>query len=283
MLLVLTVDLTRIDRHMPRVSVLTAAHAPGAAFLAETAESILTQELPPGWDLEWIVQQDGVGSIASLLPDDARVRLDVNGAQLGAATTRNLALSRARGTLLQNLDADDLLLPGAIAHQINVFEVNDNIHWAIGQADDLMPDGSRRTFPPDLPFGRVEPGAVNAWATDHGGNWPIHCAGLMYRTASLRALGGWGGLPFDEDLALFGTLSEIASGWSDERFTWLYRQHPDQLIRSGARDRWSEQCRTYVLQRVRAVRLAGVSIATAADDLGDVITVQASRKDPDGL
>lgn len=47
------------------------------------------------------------------------------------------------------------------------------------------------------------------------GNWPIHCAGLMMRTATLRALGGWAATPADDDLAMFAALSKVVDGYND--------------------------------------------------------------------
>ena len=46
---------------MPTVSILTAAYAPTAKCLPETIASVREQILPTGCDLEWIVQEDGVG------------------------------------------------------------------------------------------------------------------------------------------------------------------------------------------------------------------------------
>jgi ABC-type sugar transport system permease subunit len=34
-------------------------------------------------------------------------------------------------------------------------------NWAIGQADDLMPDGTRRPYPSPIPFGVMKAGQVN--------------------------------------------------------------------------------------------------------------------------
>jgi glycosyltransferase involved in cell wall biosynthesis len=270
---------------MALLSVLTPVHAAGAGFLAAAGESVLGQELPPGWELEWVVQEDGPASeIVDQLTGDRRIQHAANGARLGAAATRNLALSRASGALLQNLDADDLLLPGSLATLINVFDASPSVHWAIGQADDLMPDGSRKTFPPDLPFGIVPAGVVNAWAIEHGANWPIHCAGVMYRTASVRALGGWAAVPFDEDLVMFAALSQITAGWFDESHTWLYRQHEGQLIRSDQQRLWSHAGRRIALQRAKATCLAGVTLrGTAVDDtpLVDVAAPMKSAADLD--
>ncbi|MEV0271152.1 glycosyltransferase [Hamadaea sp. NPDC050747] len=245
---------------MPLISVLSTTHIAGATYLEDALESVAAQRLPPGWELEWVIQDDGPESELRdrLTAKYDWVRYEANGARLGIAATRNFALARVRGQLVQNLDHDDLLLPGAL-DLVQRFD-DHRIHWAIGQADDLMPDGSRKSFPPALPFGRIPAGTVNAWADEHGGNWPIHCAGLMMRTASLRAVGGYAGTPADDDVVMFAALSEAADGWWDEQFTWLYRQHAGQTIRDPNWARWGETGRRIALQRANAVRHAGMQL-----------------------
>ena len=269
-------------RAMRIISVISAVHPAGAGFLDATADSVLSQELPENWQLEWVLQEDGLGDagVGNRVPHDDRVRFAVNGARLGASGTRNLALRRVRGELVQNLDADAVLLAGALLHQIGVLERDPELHWAVSQADDLMPDGSRVAFPADLPFGRVERGVVNTWAMQHGGNWPIHCAGLIFRTASLRAMGGWGGVPFDEDLVLFAALSEVSPGWFDETVRWLYRQHPNQMVKSGSGYLWSEKIRGIALQRVLAVRSVGLTLGAVTTGWEEEVQVGAVRKSP---
>lgn len=264
---------------MPLISVLTPVHRAGAGYLDETLASVRSQVLPSGWELEWVVQEDGPASeIVDRLSGADEVRYAANGAKFGAAATRNLALSRVRGALTQNLDADDLLLPGAVAALIAAFHSHSGVHWGVGQADDLLPDGSRASFPPDLPLGVVGAGVVNAWAAAHGGNWPIHCAGAMYRTASLRAVGGWAGAPADEDVIMFAALSEITDGWFDPSLTWLYRQHRGQTIRSEQQRRWSDTGRRMALQRARAVRLARLDLTGIDVDDDPDMTVAAPMK-----
>jgi hypothetical protein len=99
------------------------------------------------------------------------------------------------------------------------------------------------------------------------GNWPIHGAGLMLRTAALRALGGWAGLPVDEDLCMFAGLSQIADGHNFDGVTWLYRQHPNQTTRSVAKRHLSEASRRFALQRARAVRIADLNFGARAESL----------------
>jgi glycosyltransferase involved in cell wall biosynthesis len=260
---------------MPLLSIITAAYSPTATFLPETMASVAAQEMPDGWELEWIVQEDGPeSSLMDTLKSLDIVEYRANGDKLGIAPTRNFALSRASGSLIQALDQDDVLLPGHLATLISRF-VEYPIHWAVAQADDLLPDGTRRAYPSDIPFGLQPAGAVNKWAVQHGGNWPIHCAALMMRTSSVRALGGWVGIPYDDEVALFAALSEITDGYYDEAITWLYRHHALQIHRTEAARSRSMDCRRVALQRARAARTAGLSFDADAshdtfDDLTDV-------------
>jgi glycosyltransferase involved in cell wall biosynthesis len=249
---------------MPTVSIITAVHARGAAFLDETTASVAAQQLPTGWHLEWLVQEDSSEPmLAERFQAVDFANYDAVGMQLGIAATRNLALARASGDVVQVLDADDLLLPGALARLVRAFD-DPSIHWAVGQADDLMPDGSRVSWDSAMPYGVLKAGAINKWAEANGANWPIHCAGLMIRTTSLRALGGWVGLPHDEDVAMFAALSEVTDGQNVDQVTWLYRQHPGQVTREKSTRHVVTETRRYAMQRAVAARLAGLRLSDAA-------------------
>lgn len=243
-----------------RISIITAAYAPLSDYLPETIRGVLSQELPEGWELEWLIQEDGSEPrLADLVADLPGVSYAANHAQTGIAATRNLALARATGELVQVLDHDDVLLPGALARLIPHFD-DSSIHWAVGQADDLLPDGTRRPYESALPFGVIEPGVVNTWAMEHGGNWPIHCAGLLMRTHLVRAFGGWGGAPVDDDVIMFSALSECVAGYNDPATTWLYRIHDRQTHRSATWRERSADGRRIALQRVEAIRATGLRI-----------------------
>jgi glycosyltransferase involved in cell wall biosynthesis len=262
---------------MPIISVLTAAYAPSAKFLPETMRSVLSQKLPDGWELEWVVQEDGPApGLEDLLSGDSRIKYAANSTALSIGATRNLALSRVAGDLVQVLDHDDVLLPGALTTMIPAFSTP-KVQWAIGQADDLLPDGTREEWPSALPFGQLSAGAVNNWAVEHDGNWPIHCAGLIMRTATVRALGGWAGLPYDDDIVMFSCLSEIADGYNEPSTTWLYRQHPAQVTRSDSRREWSDTVRKIALQRAASVRASGLTIDETRVSMtsNDIHTIRA--------
>src|SRR5580693_1094769 len=164
---------------MPLISILSTVYGPSATYLDETIASVQGLTLPAGWEIEWIVQEDGAEpSLADRLKPIDIIDYQANNAQLGLALTRNLALSRVSGSLVQALDHDDILLPGALTTLIPRFG-DARVQWAIGQADDLLPDGTREVYKSAIPFGLTRAGTMNQWAFAHDGNWPIQCAALM--------------------------------------------------------------------------------------------------------
>ncbi|MCP2340472.1 glycosyltransferase family A protein [Actinomadura rupiterrae] len=246
---------------MPLISIITAAHAPSATYLSETAKAIEAVKLPEGWDLEWVVQEDGADpKLREFFAPIPYAKYDAAGRQLGIALTRNLALTRASGVLLQALDQDDMLLPEVFTTLIPHFAER-GVHWAIGQADDILPDGTRKPYPSPIPFGLKRPGEVNEFAEADGGNWPIHGAALMLRTATFRALGGWTGIPYDDELATFAALSQICEGYYDEAITWLYRHHPGQTHRTEGAQQLSAAGRRIALQRAVAAQATGMTFS----------------------
>jgi hypothetical protein len=80
----------------------------------------------------------------------------------------------------------------------------------------------------------------------------------MIRTTPLRALGGWTGIPHDDDVSMFAALSEITDGYYDEKLTWLYRHHPLQLSRTPSAISRSIEGRRIALQRAYAMRASGL-------------------------
>lgn len=244
-----------------RLSIITAAYAPHVDLFDATIDGVRSQALPEGWELEWLVQEDGPApSLGPRLASVPNVRYAANEAHTGLAATRNLALSRATGDVVQVLDHDDVLLPGALMQLLPRFD-DRGTHWVTGQADDLLEGGKRRSNESALPFGPVPAGQVNDWAIEHGGNWPIHCAGLLLRTVVVRVVGGWGGTPVDDDIVMFSALSELADGYIDPAVTWLHRIHPRQSHYSARFRERSSDGRRIALQRIEAIRAVNLSVA----------------------
>jgi glycosyltransferase involved in cell wall biosynthesis len=98
-------------------------------FLAETLESAFIQTYPR---TEVIVIDDGStdGTVGLIRSYADRLKAEF-GSNRGASVTRNRGTALARGEFIQYLDADDLLVPDAIAQRIAVLqETNADIAYS---------------------------------------------------------------------------------------------------------------------------------------------------------
>src|SRR6185437_6998013 len=212
------------------VSVITAAHMLTVPYLLEAYESLVVQELPAGWSWEWLLQEYGqTGSVAGVMPDDPRISVG-SGRFGGPGVTRTMALSRAQGELVRNLDADDKLLPGAIARDIKVLTEHPTVGWTTSRLLNWLPDGkivSWRHHNPDE--GVLTRGAIlESWRSN---DWflPIHPVTICIRRDLLLALGGWMALPSAEDTGLLIAASVTTDGYFINEPSLLYRNHPHQM------------------------------------------------------
>jgi len=245
---------------MPLLSVLTAAIGERVKLTQEAGESLAAQELPDGWDLEWVVQEDGPDPrLEDVVGRFPFARYEANGERLGIPTTRNIALSRVRGELVHPLDCDDLVLPSGLAVAVEAFTAHPRIHWVANQADDLLPDGTRVPFPLPIPSGPVAPGVISA-RIGAGETCNIHPAGVTMRVATVRALGGWVANPRGEDDALILAVTELAPGYLTEEATWLYRKHDGQTMRQPWYPDFTATAMRVVAQRLAALREIGLQL-----------------------
>ncbi|MFI6758296.1 glycosyltransferase [Micromonospora sp. NPDC050417] len=212
------------------VSVITPVHWPSLGYLAGAYESLVGQEMPDGWDWQWLVQEDGQDALlADQIPElDPRISPG-SGRPGGPGVARTLALSRAEGELIKVLDADDQLTPGALARDIAVLTGEPGVGWTTAGVLDLLPDGSTEEWSQDPPEGLINLGAVLAYwqANDYG--LPVHPATLCIRTELLLALGGWMALPASEDTGLLLAANTISPGWFIAEPGLLYRKWPGQM------------------------------------------------------
>lgn len=212
------------------ISVITAVHAPGVKYLHEAYESLSNQELPDGWRWEWIVQEDGeLDVVKNALPRDPRISYGC-GRIGGPGVARTVALARVTGELVRNLDADDRLLPGALARDIEILERYPGIGWTTTKVLDLLPDGSIKEWP----YGDPEEGVIPLnWVLTfwRDNNWllPVHPTTLCIRRNLLVALGGWMALISGEDTGLVIAANVISQGYFIREPSILYRKHPDQV------------------------------------------------------
>src|SRR6266536_4963239 len=164
------------------LSVITPVYAPAATYLPDAYESLVAQKLPTGWDREWLVQEDGeTGSIKKLLPeDDSRIRLET-GRRGGPEVARNLALARARGSMVKALDADDILCPGTLSRDIKILSEHSDVVWTTSRVIDLLPDGSTAGFDYDPPEGKLIGVDVFHHWREHDYRASVHPATLCVR------------------------------------------------------------------------------------------------------
>ncbi|MER7331202.1 MULTISPECIES: glycosyltransferase [unclassified Micromonospora] len=216
------------------VSVITPVHAPSIEHLAGAYESLAKQEMPAGWDWQWLVQEDGqTGALVDALPDDPRISLGT-GRSGGPGVARTLALARVSGDLIKVLDADDQLTPGALARDIAAFTAHPQIGWTTSRVLDLLPDGSTAGWEKDPAGGVVARGSVLSFWRANDYRASVHPATLCLRRDLVFALGGWMALPASEDTGLLLAANAVSEGYFTREYGLLYRKWPGQVTSQAA-------------------------------------------------
>jgi glycosyltransferase involved in cell wall biosynthesis len=232
----------------PQVSVLTAAKQPNSTFLLDAYSSLLKQKIT--W--EWLIQIDGKDSkLPDAIADDKRVFIVANGKSYGESITRNMALRRARSDIIQNLDSDDYLLPGALDDMYEHIRTG-KYAYVFGRDLSLAQDGTTIDYGGGLKVGVILPGVIyRRWLTIH--MTPVHPAGIMWRKDVLFKYGGWHALSSGEDTALMLAASVKHPVFFLDRDTFIYRLHDKQLTsqpgyRKAQEDNWN-----FIKQRIEAL------------------------------
>lgn len=213
---------------MPLVSVLTPTQAHNADHIGAVWQSVAGSVLPAGWEVEWLVQEDGAcPAVDRLLPDDARIRYDALGVQVGSAATRNHALARARGDVVAGMDHDDWYQAGGLAALLAPLVDHHDVAWSCGRCTWVMEDGGTWTKDDVLPPGPVPPRTV----TDHfltTDDFPFPAAVTAFRRTALIAHGGWPAVARSTDAVLVAAFSDRWDGWWVDQAVAAYRRWPAQ-------------------------------------------------------
>lgn len=238
------------------ITVITAVHGPAAHHLPDAYKSLVGQELPNGWDWQWVIQEDGeTDDVAPHVPDDQRVSFG-QGRAGRAAMARTMGLSRAEGDYVKVLDADDMLTAGALARDLSALVDHPGVSWATSRVLDLLPDGSTLGFDQDPPQGVLERGSVLEHWKAHDFRAQVHPATLFMRRDLLLALGGWMALPASEDTGLLLALSAVSRGWFTAETGLLYRKWPGQVTSQAAHVHEGEREARMAVVEARANALA---------------------------
>lgn len=108
----------------PLISVIIPCYNQGQ-FVSDAIRSVKEQNLA---DIEIIVINDGstddiTADVLAAFSNDSSINL-VHTQNQGLSATRNLGVQLAKGTFIQFLDADDILLPGKLTANLKSFENN---------------------------------------------------------------------------------------------------------------------------------------------------------------
>lgn len=217
---------------MAAVSVCVPAYE-AARTLEQTLSSILSQDV----DFELLVldnaSTDRTGEIAASF-DDPRVRVERNETTLAIGDNWNRAIALSTGDLVKVVCADDILLPGALAAQLEVmadpaFAISSSRFQVIDEQGELVETGLGL---PGLEGVRTAQALartiVRRGPADFGPT-----AAAMFRREHFDRVGGLRGdlvFPMDVDLfarvgqfGLFFGLPEVAAAWRASSFNLCAR------------------------------------------------------------
>lgn len=186
----------------PLVSVIVPCFNHGR-YLGEALESILAQSYEH-W--ECLVVDDGSTDETSAVADvycrkDARIsHLKLRNGGVSAA--RNAGLDIAKGSLIQFLDADDLILPGKLEVMVSAMESHRSLvvafcNWCWSQKDGPPRMKPSRFGDPTLRMERPILDLASRWETDL--SIPVHCFLLDARIFGEHRIRFDDALPTHED------------------------------------------------------------------------------------
>ncbi|WP_215548640.1 hypothetical protein [Amycolatopsis sp. CA-230715] len=163
-------------------------------------------------------------------------------------------MNRAAGEFVRCLDADDVLLPGALARDIECLH---RVAWCVSAGLDLHPDGTTTPGPCDPPDGPLAEGRF--YAEQEQDQLSVLAANFAAHRGLVRALGGWTATTGAETIGLLLAAEAIAAGEFIAEPSMLYRQHPAQTTASSrywAEDEHETRIEA-VLARAREIRAQG--------------------------
>lgn len=214
----------------------------GAATIAETIRSVLSQELA-GSSLEVVVSDnrstDGTEDVVRPFLSDPRVRYHRSERDLELFESFQRAVELGSGEAFLALGADDVLLPGCLAHLEERLGSGGGDDVALAGCAARVIDGGGRPLPLRLrprPLGRVPGRELRARLLRTGLNLVGSPSTVLIRRAAFDAAGGFrADAGYAGDLDLWLRLSEVGDADLSSAELALYRVHADSFTSSRAR------------------------------------------------
>jgi len=246
-------------RDTPKVSIV-CAFLNGAAFIAETVESVLAQTVQ---DFELILVDDGstdpsremAKAWAAERPGQVRYLEHPGHQNRGLSASRNLGIAAATGHYVAFVDADDVWTPTKLAEQLAILEAHPEAamvcgvvcYWNSwrGGEDRIVPSGcniDQVTLPPDALLQLYPLGKAAAPCPSD----------LLVKRSVVDMLGGFeshfeGPLQLYEDQGFLAKLYLQAPVIFSSTQTLYYRQHPHSIVAEVTRSGKYRQVRGYFL------------------------------------
>nr|WP_246214907.1 glycosyltransferase [Modestobacter muralis] len=215
-------------------------------FFDDAIRSVLAQDHP----VELLLCDDGSGPAstaiardwAALEPHRVRYLEHPGHGHRGMSATRNLGIRAARGDLVAFLDADDVWLPGHVAHEVALLEEHPEAGLVCGQAMEWhswRPGATGDEWTPlPWPPGSVVPAPRMLTATLRRGAYRTPTCSLLVRRRLLEQVGGaadeFPGM--FEDQALLAELHTAAPAVVSGTRTALYRRHAGSTTARSVQD-----------------------------------------------
>jgi glycosyltransferase involved in cell wall biosynthesis/GT2 family glycosyltransferase len=172
---------------VPTVTVLMAMFN-SAPYLREAIDSILTQTFT---DFELVIVDDGSTDASRAIVEsyaDPRIRLLVNGENIGLSRSLNRGLGQSRGRYIARMDADDISEPNRLARQVDFMDRHNDVA-VLGSCCGLIDDNGDSLGRRHLPCDDAE----IRWALQFCNPF-VHSAVMIRRAAAPE--GSW----YDESL-----------------------------------------------------------------------------------
>ena len=197
-----------------------------ARFLAEAIESALTQSPGP---VEVLVVNDGSTDDTSAVAGRYPAVRVIEQTNQGLSKARNTGLAAAAGDYVIFLDADDRLLPGAVAAGVSLAESDPRIALVAGQCRIIAEDGAPRTI------ARPAPVDADPYETLLSRNFIWTPGAALCRRHHVVEAGGFDAtVPASADYALYLRLARRHAVVYHATPVVEYRQHARSMSRDPA-------------------------------------------------